>query len=275
MFYIYIYIYIFSPHICLFIVPYTCKWMDCMKHCFAGLCFRIFILTYKRLISYLPFMLCKFYSDEYSHAIYNSCLEVRHLARVSLYGPCWRGLSLLAHLQVKYCTRVRLFYFTFIHVYLNLFLHVHKRLFFLYAPLYCHLPFLLLRSENTAFAHLFKYDSFLLLRFDCVLFTTTFCCAATSYLSSTICRHSFVSFIPTHVLRKVIRDALQVQRWPLRHYTCERMCYCTMFPSPCKLCFLLHVNVIESRGSVILPACVMPTCLSCPLFTCHFASFSQ
>ena len=185
-----LYIYIFSPHICLFIVPYTCKWMDCMKHCFAGLCFRIFILTYKRLISYLPFMLCKFYSDEYSHAIYNSCLEVRHLARVSLYGPCWRGLSLLAHLQVKYCTRVRLFYFTFIHVYLNLFLHVHKRLFFLYAPLYCHLPFLLLRSENTAFAHLFKSDSFLLLRFDCVLFTTTFCCYFLSffhYLSTFVC----------------------------------------------------------------------------------------
>jgi hypothetical protein len=119
-------------------------------------------------------MLCKYYSNEYSHFICNCCLELRHLARVSLYGPCWRGPRRLAHLQVKYCTRVRPFYFTYIHVYLNLFLHVHKRLFFLYALFYCHLTFLLLPRENTAFAHLFISDSLFFL-FDYVLFCSHLC----------------------------------------------------------------------------------------------------
>jgi hypothetical protein len=61
---------------------------------------QIFICIYKRLISYLPVMFCKFYSNEISHFVCNCCLELRHLARVSLCGPCWRGPRRVTHLQV-------------------------------------------------------------------------------------------------------------------------------------------------------------------------------
>ena len=230
--YICIYIYIFSTYLII----------SCSLHVqvdglyetqFCRPVVRIFNLTYERLISYLPVMLCKFHSNEYSHFICNSCLELRHLARVSLYGPCWRGPRRLAHLQVKYCTRVRLFYFAFTHVYLNLFMHVHKRLLFLYTIFYCHLQFSLLQRENTAFADLFMSDSFFVpFWLRTILFSPVFLrlSTATSYHSSFICRHSFVSFLLTRVLRKVNRDALLVHCWPLRHYTCERVCYCTYVP---------------------------------------------
>jgi len=98
---------------------------------------------------------------------------------------------------------------------------------------------------------------------------------AASYHSSVICRHSFVSFILTVFCGKLLET---LYRYSVDHYVITRASVCVtarVIILTCKLCFFLHVHVSESCGTMILPACVMPLCLSCLLFTCHFASFSQ
>jgi hypothetical protein len=89
--------------------------------------------------------------------------------------------------------------------------------------------------------------------------------AATPYHSSIICRHSFVSLIPTGQLLEAF------YRCSFDHYFITRAQECViarLFLLTCKLRFFLHVHVSESRGTMILPAGVMQLCL---LFTYHFA----
>jgi hypothetical protein len=115
----------FRAFVCLLFLTRAVGWIACRP------VLQIFIRTHKRLISYLPVMFCKFYSNELSDFVCNCCLELRHLARVSFCGPCRRGPRRVAHLQVRStvphtCAAILL------HVHSCLPKHVHKRLFCLY-----------------------------------------------------------------------------------------------------------------------------------------------
>jgi len=260
-------LYIYSPRIYLFIVPYTCKWMDCMKQCFGGLCFA-FLFSPTNVWSIICLLCCVNFTVTNIRILFVIAAwnyVISHECRCTVLAG--GDANCLAHLQVKYCTRVRL-YFTFIHVYLNLFLHVHKKtVLFVCTTLLSPTIFITTEWEH-------RLCSLVYVRFFFLAFWIR-----TIYYDFLLLRRIilplFFDIRLFHLYLPVFRGKLleTLYRYSVDHYVITRASVCVIarvFLLTSKLYFFLHVHGSESRGTMILPACAMPLCLSCLLFTCHY-----